>query len=139
MASRFNGKFRDECLSFEWFRSRAEAKVMIEAWRRHYNDVRPHSSLGYHVAWTLQNRGSKYWQEAWEQKVNAVEAEILGVKLFLNREPFASKGTLGCGRIFGFQTDYCAQRFHRNYLVRAGYKGFPNNILGDGRPQIGQF
>ena len=45
----FNGKFRDECLSLEWFRSRAEAKVMIEAWRRHYNEVRPHSSLGYHT------------------------------------------------------------------------------------------
>jgi len=43
----FNGKFRDECLSLEWFRSRAEAKVVIETWRRHYNQVRPHSSLGY--------------------------------------------------------------------------------------------
>jgi len=43
----FNGKFRDECLSLEWFRSRAEAKVLIEAWRRHYNQIRPHSSLGY--------------------------------------------------------------------------------------------
>ncbi len=43
----FNGKFRDECLGLEWFRSRAEAKVVIEAWRRHYNEVRPHSSLGY--------------------------------------------------------------------------------------------
>jgi putative transposase len=43
----FNGKFRDECLSLEWFRSRAEAKVIIEAWRRHYNEVRPHSSLDY--------------------------------------------------------------------------------------------
>ena len=43
----FNGKFRDECLSLEWFRSRAEAKVVIEQWRRHYNEVRPHSSLGY--------------------------------------------------------------------------------------------
>jgi len=43
----FNGKFRDECLSLEWFRSRAEAKVIIEAWRRHFNEVRPHSSLGY--------------------------------------------------------------------------------------------
>jgi putative transposase len=43
----FNGKFRDECLSLEWFRSRAEAKVVIENWRRHYNQVRPHSSLGY--------------------------------------------------------------------------------------------
>lgn len=43
----FNDKFRDECLSLEWFRSRAEAKVLIEIWRRHYNEVRPHSSLGY--------------------------------------------------------------------------------------------
>jgi putative transposase len=43
----FNGKFRDECLSLEWFRSRAEAKVVIERWRRHYNEVRPHSSLSY--------------------------------------------------------------------------------------------
>ena len=43
----FNGKFRDECLSLEWFRSRSEAKVVIEAWRKHYNTVRPHSSLGY--------------------------------------------------------------------------------------------
>lgn len=41
----FNGKFRDECLSLEWFRSREEARVVIEVWRRHYNHVRPHSSL----------------------------------------------------------------------------------------------
>ena len=43
----FNGKFRDECLSLEWFRSRAEAKVIIATWRRHFNEERPHSSLGY--------------------------------------------------------------------------------------------
>ena len=43
----FNGRFRDECLSMEWFRSRTEAAVVIEAWRRHYNEVRPHSSLDY--------------------------------------------------------------------------------------------
>jgi putative transposase len=43
----FNGKFRDECLSLEWFRSRAEAKIVIENWRRHFNTVRPHSSLDY--------------------------------------------------------------------------------------------
>jgi putative transposase len=43
----FNGRFRDECLGMEWFRNRAEAATVIEAWRRHYNDVRPHSSLGY--------------------------------------------------------------------------------------------
>jgi putative transposase len=43
----FNGKFRDECLSMEWFRNRTEARVLIEIWRRHYNQVRPHSSLSY--------------------------------------------------------------------------------------------
>jgi putative transposase len=43
----FNGKFRDEYLSLQWFRNRVDARVGIEQWRRHYNDVRPHSSLGY--------------------------------------------------------------------------------------------
>ena len=43
----FNGKLRDECLSVEWFRSRAEAKVVIETWRLHFNAIRPHSSLNY--------------------------------------------------------------------------------------------
>ena len=43
----FNGKLRDECLSVQWFRNRIDARVSIEQWRRHYNEVRPHSSLGY--------------------------------------------------------------------------------------------
>jgi hypothetical protein len=34
-------RFRDQCLSLEWFGSRPEAKVLIEKWRRHYNEVRP--------------------------------------------------------------------------------------------------
>jgi putative transposase len=42
----FNGRFRDECLSVEWFRSPREAAALIETWRRYYNDERPHSSLG---------------------------------------------------------------------------------------------
>ena len=46
-AESLNGKFRDECLSMEWFRNRTEARVIIETWRRHYNEDRPHSSLGY--------------------------------------------------------------------------------------------
>jgi putative transposase len=41
----FNGKFRDECLSMEWFKNRIDAKMVIDNWRRHYNEVRPHSSL----------------------------------------------------------------------------------------------
>jgi len=43
----FNGKLRDELLNTEIFYSLKEAQVLIEQWRRHYNEVRPHSSLGY--------------------------------------------------------------------------------------------
>ena len=43
----FNGKLRDELLNGEIFYTLREAKVLIEAWREHYNRVRPHSSLGY--------------------------------------------------------------------------------------------
>jgi putative transposase len=43
----FNGKLRDELLNGEIFYTLKEAKVLIEQWRRHYNTVRPHSSLGY--------------------------------------------------------------------------------------------
>ena len=43
----FNGKFRDECLNEHWFATLAEARALIGAWRRDYNEQRPHSSLGY--------------------------------------------------------------------------------------------
>jgi putative transposase len=43
----FNGKLRDECLSQEWFSSVREAQVIIENWRKFYNEERPHSSLEY--------------------------------------------------------------------------------------------
>ena len=42
----FNGKLRDELLNREIFTTLTEAKVLIEQWRREYNQVRPHSALG---------------------------------------------------------------------------------------------
>lgn len=42
-----NGKIRDECLNEEIFGSLAYARHVIEAWRQDYNNIRPHSSLGY--------------------------------------------------------------------------------------------
>ena len=42
----FNGKFRDECLGMQWFKNRIDAKILIEEFRRQFNEVRPHSSLG---------------------------------------------------------------------------------------------
>jgi putative transposase len=43
----FNGTFRKECLNAEIFASLMEARVVIEQWRRRYNDERPHSSQNY--------------------------------------------------------------------------------------------
>ena len=43
----FNSKLRDELLNGEVFYSLAEARIVIESWRQHYNTQRPHSSLGY--------------------------------------------------------------------------------------------
>ena len=43
----FNGKLRDELLNGEIFDTLLEAQVLVERWRRHYNQVRPHSARGY--------------------------------------------------------------------------------------------
>ncbi len=43
----FNARLRDELLDGEIFYSLREARIVIESWRRHYNTVRPHESLGY--------------------------------------------------------------------------------------------
>ena len=42
----FNGKFRDECLNEHWFLTLQEAQLVIEAWRREYNEERTHSAIG---------------------------------------------------------------------------------------------
>jgi transposase InsO family protein len=47
VAESFNGKFRDECLNREVFWAEAHAQVIVERWRRQYNEERPHSALGY--------------------------------------------------------------------------------------------
>jgi putative transposase len=41
----FNGKFRDECLSVNWFASITDAQIQIEAWRQDFNELRPHRGL----------------------------------------------------------------------------------------------
>ena len=45
--SLFDGRRRDECLNTQWFGSIPDAVERIEAWRIDYNEVRPHSRLGY--------------------------------------------------------------------------------------------
>ncbi len=46
----FNGKMPDERLNEHWFTSLGEARRTIEAWRRDYNQVRPHAALGNRTA-----------------------------------------------------------------------------------------
>ena len=64
----FNGKFRDECLNENWFVSVEHARAVINTWRRDYNEVRPHSSLGNRTpaefAATLRERGALSPQQA---------------------------------------------------------------------------
>ncbi len=49
-----NGTLRDEWLHREWFRSRAEAKVLIERWRQFYNKRRPHIAHRYEPPATVR-------------------------------------------------------------------------------------
>ena len=55
MDESFNGKFRDEFLNLGWFR--AQANIIIEILRQHYNQERPHSSLGYLTPHEFKTRG----------------------------------------------------------------------------------
>ena len=43
----FHGKLRDECLNRERLDTLLEAQILIEGWRREYNQIRPHRALGY--------------------------------------------------------------------------------------------
>jgi hypothetical protein len=43
----FNGRFRDECLNENWFSTLADARHKIAQWKQDYNQIQPHSALGY--------------------------------------------------------------------------------------------
>jgi len=78
----FSGSLRDELLNGEIVYSLAESKVLIEAWRRHYNTVRPYSSLRYRVPAavtamparrppvSLRSNYDRQWRRRW-QRTNA--------------------------------------------------------------------
>ena len=54
----FNGSLQDECLNLRWFATLAEAKIIVEVWRRDYNESRPHMALGHRTPqeYLLNNR-----------------------------------------------------------------------------------
>lgn len=53
----FNGKFRAECLNQHWFLTHADAAEKLEAWRRYYNEERPHGAIGNKVPIMLTKSG----------------------------------------------------------------------------------
>jgi putative transposase len=70
----FNGRMREECLTVSWFGNLFEAREKIAAWRREYNEERPHSSLGYRTPeeFAREMRGEKGCGKgaAWKSKNN---------------------------------------------------------------------
>ncbi len=52
----FNGRFRAECLNAHWFMSLEDARQKMEAWRRYYNEERPHGAIGQKTPITLLAR-----------------------------------------------------------------------------------
>tara|TARA_R110000851_G_scaffold255700_5_gene408240 strand:+ start:772 stop:1575 length:804 start_codon:yes stop_codon:yes gene_type:complete len=54
----FNGKFRAECLNAHWLLTLADAAEKLEAWRRYYNEERPHSAIGNKAPIMLTKSGS---------------------------------------------------------------------------------
>jgi transposase InsO family protein len=59
-----NGKFRGDCLNANWFMTLDEARRKCEAWRRDYNEVRPHSAIGNEVPASLHRSASNPGQLA---------------------------------------------------------------------------
>jgi len=56
----FNGKFRSECLNTHWFMNLDDARQKMEDWRRDYNEIRPHSTIGNKPPISLMNGSSAY-------------------------------------------------------------------------------
>ena len=54
----FNGKLRAECLNTHWFMSLDDVRAKLEAWRKDYNEVRPHSDIGNKPPISLLNGSS---------------------------------------------------------------------------------
>jgi putative transposase len=70
----FNGKFRAECLNTHWFMSLDDAQRKCEAWRRDYNEERPHSAIGNKTPVDVMNRSAANGPSVVEQAGNSQAA-----------------------------------------------------------------
>ena len=67
----FNSKLRAECLNARWFMSLADAREKLEDWRRDYNEVRPHSAIGYNVPIDLHIPDGATSPSSWPEPGNS--------------------------------------------------------------------
>jgi hypothetical protein len=77
------------------------------------------------VAWTLVNRGSKYWQEVWEQKLRRVEKEVLGRSFFGRQEETLKKGVSGARRFSVSRLAILLSDFAVVIWILLAFKAFP--------------
>ena len=63
----FNSKLRAECLNAHCFMGLADAREKLDAWRRDYNDVRPHSAIGYKVPSDMHDHGGVASASPWSE------------------------------------------------------------------------
>jgi len=73
----FHGRFREECLRVSWFQNLFEARRQIAAWRKDYNEERPHSSLGYLTPreYAAQNSKAGYGKDAGQKAASLENAK----------------------------------------------------------------
>jgi hypothetical protein len=83
------------------------------------------------IAWTLMNRGSKYWQVAWEAKLNSVEGGALGRSVYSNIEPNTDQGFWGAWRYSVTRLTIALSDFTVLVWLALGLKASP---FGQGTP-----
>ena len=73
----FHGRFREECLRVSWFQNLFEARRQIAAWRKDYNEERPHSSLGYLTPreYAAENLKASYGKDAGQNRASLENAK----------------------------------------------------------------
>lgn len=101
----FNGRFRDECLNANWFENMADARRKIEAWRRDYNQQRPHSALAY--------RTPEEFARQWSPSPSATVIEQAGVpvkdSLTARKTSASLTGTPACSTRTGMRAKGTAE------------------------------
>ncbi len=82
----FHGRLREECLAVSWFQNLFDARRKIVAWRKEYNEERPHSSLGYKTPSEFAAQAASFYTA---EREAVLKLSLLRMELFrFHRLPF---------------------------------------------------